>query len=176
MEALQQRFGERAEAHILGIQQRPRYEALANLLDSVWRGSVRGERALREPGAPGKKRKPLLLGESYRGLRLSDRWCALAANAVKPGVMPCRLSDAERVGQLLRETQRCSRVFQRLLGIPEQPQHPCLVAEAARRRIVACVQVDKGMMRLLIVVRYHFVLRMARADASSPANVSKAAR
>src|SRR5271170_8438862 len=148
MKALQACFRKCAEAH---GQQRALYEAPANLLDSVCRGSVRRERALRETGAARKERKPLILGQSYCGLRLSDRMRALAANAVKPGVMPGRLSDAERVGQLLRETQRCSRVFQRLLGIAQQPQRPSLVAEAARRRIVACVQVDKGMMGLLIV-------------------------
>src|ERR1700720_988004 len=106
MEALQACLRKRAEAH---GQERPLYEAPANLLDSVCRGSVRGERALRETGAPRKERKPLLLGQSYRGLRLSDRVRALAANAVKPGVVPGRLSEAERMGQLLRETHRCSR-------------------------------------------------------------------
>src|SRR5208283_6037507 len=159
MEALQTCLRQRAEAH---GQQRPRYETPANLLESVCCGSVRGERDLREPGAPRKERKPLLLGQSYRGLRLSDRVRALAANAVKPGVMPNRLSETEGVGQLLRETLRCSRSLQRLLGIAQQPQRPCLVAEAASRRIVACIQADKGMMRLRIVARYHFVLRLER--------------
>jgi hypothetical protein len=92
MEALQACLRKCAEAH---GQHRPRYETPANPLDSFCRGSVRGERALREPGTPRKEREPLLLGQSYRGLRMSDRVRALAANAVKPGVMPSRLSEAE---------------------------------------------------------------------------------